>query len=276
MATSAATQSAAAGSSALPGTPKSSQLPAQPTVQSERGAATLTEKEKAALLADAGKCVEMMRGQLDIDGKVILDARAAHSTLEHVAAALALRAGRFRFKSGKLNPSAAAKAFGKPTSRPGAITQWLAKLERLDEKLIHDQPTAEEGAELARAKVVRACTERAVQRVLQQARMDYDALKTRSVSALRYLRPRQAGASLKTVRKQKHEAKRASRTERLAAGVAGGRKEHAQLGRRVGTAPLRSGPCMLCGLCVVGYVCRTCDLLADHAGARNETLCAPT
>jgi hypothetical protein len=146
---------------------------------------TLGTDERQALLNEAAVCVERMRGRRDVDGNIILDAHASDVSIEYVAAGLALLCGRFRNKSGKRIPSRAAAACGKPTNRPDAIVAWVAKLERLEVALTHEEAQAaqqkrarEDEAERARAKVARSCAERAVHQVLQQARSAQHAAAT--------------------------------------------------------------------------------------------------
>lgn len=93
----------------------------------------LDEREKEPVLADAGACLERMKeGQCDVHGEVILSERASDVQPAHVAAALALICGYYSKQNGTPNPSAAAEAFGQPTSRPAKVTEWVEKLRRLE------------------------------------------------------------------------------------------------------------------------------------------------
>ena len=82
--------------------------------------AVLTDAEKASVLVEAKSCLDKMRDKRDVDDKLILDARTGVQ-LAHVAAALALLCGYYTKRKGVLNPTAAAAAFGHPTSRPGKV-----------------------------------------------------------------------------------------------------------------------------------------------------------
>jgi hypothetical protein len=93
--------------------------------------AVLTDAEKASVLVEAKSCLDKMRNKRDVDDKLILDARTGVQPA-HVAAALALLCGYYTKRKGVLNPTAAAAAFGHPTSRPAKVLGWLAKLERLE------------------------------------------------------------------------------------------------------------------------------------------------
>ena len=109
-----------------------------PAIGSEN---TFAAGELDALLHDADACLASMKGKLDVSGKPILDERATDSNHDasrrFVAAALALLCGRFIFKGGKPNASAAAKNCGRPTAKPKAVTDWMAKLQRLEAVLDH-------------------------------------------------------------------------------------------------------------------------------------------
>lgn len=97
--------------------------------------AVLSDVEKVSVLAEANKCLAMMRQQRDVEGRFILDEQSTDVQPAHVAAAIALLCGYYTKKNGTLNPSAAADAFGHPTSRPAKVIDWMAKLERLEATL---------------------------------------------------------------------------------------------------------------------------------------------
>ena len=123
-----------------------------------------------------------MRDRLDVDGRVILNnvpQRTLAQAQPHIAAALALLCGRFLKKNGTLNPSAAAKACGKPAHNPAAVLDWVSKLKRLDAALIRGemQPrgmtsSREQEAERACEKLARFCAESAVQSVVYKLRSE--------------------------------------------------------------------------------------------------------
>ena len=99
------------------------------------------------MLADANRCLDLIKGRLDAAGQVILDARTTSASLEQakllVAAALFLLCSRFSKKNGKSNPSAAAAAAcGKLTNLPVRVTEWLEKLEKLEASLTSEETTA--------------------------------------------------------------------------------------------------------------------------------------
>ena len=142
----------------------------------------LTLDERRTLLHHAGDCSQLMRERLDVDGRVILNnvpQRTLAQAQPHIAAALALLCGRFLKKNGTLNPSAAAKACGKPAHNPAAVLDWVSKLKRLDAALIRGemQPrgmtsSREQEAERACEKLARFCAESAVQSVVYKLRSE--------------------------------------------------------------------------------------------------------
>ena len=103
--------------------------------------AVLTDAEKASVLVEAKSCLDKMRDKRDVDDKLILDARTGVQPA-HVAAALALLCGYYTKRNGVLNPTAAAAAFGHPTSRPAKVLGWMAKLERLEAVGYHEATEA--------------------------------------------------------------------------------------------------------------------------------------
>ena len=114
---------------------------------------TFADGELEILLHDADACLAKMKDRLDAEGNAILHEHATDAKMEvsraYVAAALALLSGRFTFRSGKPNPSAAARSCGQPTSRPSMVTDWMAKLVKLDAALAREEALAAQQEALA-------------------------------------------------------------------------------------------------------------------------------
>ena len=99
-------------------------------------------------------CRRGLKGQRDVDGKSILDEQSTDVQPAHVAAALALLCGYYTKKNSALNPSVAAEAFDHPTSRPGKVAEWMAKLQRLEAALEARDARVTSRPELASLRVL--------------------------------------------------------------------------------------------------------------------------
>ena len=131
---------------------------------------TFADGELETLLHDADACLAKMKDRLDAEGDTILHEHATDAKLQvsraYVAPALALLSGRFIFRSGKPNPSAAAKSCGQSTAKPKLVTDWMAELVKLDAALAREEALAAQ-QEALRRRAARAGRRAASRRRLQ-------------------------------------------------------------------------------------------------------------
>lgn len=113
-----------------------SSRPRLTSVQARTDRNELLDSEKDQLSLDAQKCIDAMSAHAGDDGSRILSSQnKQRAQTAYVAAALALLLGFYRKKNGKQNPTDAGRAFGVEVSRPGAIIEWIARLEQLERAL---------------------------------------------------------------------------------------------------------------------------------------------